>query len=69
VEQAGEPHGGLTTFSFEDVGAGKLCYSAPILIKSAQGDVVDTYDPTVLVSANDKKIISSYPTHLVDRCG
>jgi hypothetical protein len=53
----------------KDVGAGKLCYSAPILIKNAQGDVVDTYNPTVLVSANNKKIISSYPTHLVDRCG
>jgi hypothetical protein len=53
----------------KDVGDGELCYSAPIFIKNAGGEVVDTYNPTVLVSANDKKIITSYPTHLVDRCG
>jgi hypothetical protein len=52
----------------KDAGAGKLCYSAPILIKDADGNVVDTYNPTVLVSENNKRIITSYPTR-VDRCG
>jgi hypothetical protein len=52
----------------KDVGDGKLCYSAPITIKNAEGNVVDTYNPTVLVSANNKRIITSYPTR-VDRCG
>ncbi|MDQ0410449.1 hypothetical protein QF007_001572 [Clavibacter michiganensis] len=53
----------------EDEGDGKLCYSAPILIKDEDGNVVDTYNPTVIVSANNKKIITSFPTHLVDNCG
>ncbi|AJW78550.1 hypothetical protein DZF92_13555 [Clavibacter michiganensis subsp. insidiosus] len=52
----------------KDVGDGKLCYSAPIIIKNAEGNVVDTYNPTVLVSGNNKKVITSYPTR-VDRCG
>ena len=53
----------------KDEGDGKLCYSAPILIKNEEGNVVDTHNPTVIVSANNKKIITSFPTHLVDNCG
>jgi hypothetical protein len=53
----------------KDEGDGKLCHSAPILIKNEEGNVVDTYNPTVMVSASNKKIITTFPTHLADNCG
>ena len=37
-------------------------------ILDENGVVVDTYHPTVIVSANNLKVITSYPTHYSDDC-
>lgn len=46
----------------EDVGRGKLCFTTPALIISNEGVVVRTLMPTVIVSRDNKKVITSIPT-------
>ncbi len=48
------------------MGGQKLCYTTPVQIMNEDGVVVDTYHPTVVVSANNLRVITSYPTHLID---
>lgn len=44
-----------------DMGSNKRCYTAPIVIENSEGKKV-TFHPTVLVSMNNKRVITSYPT-------
>lgn len=44
-----------------DMGGGKRCYTALIKILPHKGEVKEYY-PTVIVSINNKKVITSYPT-------
>lgn len=45
-----------------NIGNGKACYTTPALIYSSSGVVVRTLAPTVVVSTNNKKVITSIPT-------
>ncbi len=45
-----------------DIGSGKLCFTTPALIVDSAGNVVRTLAPTVIVSNNNKKVITSIPT-------
>lgn len=45
-----------------NVGDGKYCYTTPILIKNSQGQVIKSMSPTVIVSVNNRKVITSIPT-------
>lgn len=38
------------------------CYTAPIQIRNGEGEVVVEFNPTVIVSSNNKKIVTAYPT-------
>lgn len=52
----------------DDHGADKLCFSAPVEIFQTDGTYITTYYPTILASANNKRIITSYPTHYQSEC-
>lgn len=46
-----------------DAGDGKYCYSAPIeLYDIHDGHLIKTINPTIIVSGNNKKIITAIPT-------
>ncbi|WP_147305811.1 hypothetical protein [Subtercola boreus] len=46
-----------------DVGGGKYCYSAPIELHDASdGHYIKTINPTIIVSGNNKKVITAIPT-------
>lgn len=49
-------------------GSGKLCYTAPIDIHDPETNVTSVYHPTVIVSENNKKVITSFPTHSAPNC-
>ena len=44
----------------KDVGGGKWCYTAPIFMSGPRGTV--QYKPTIIVSTNNKLVITSYPS-------
>ncbi|MFB2583037.1 hypothetical protein ACEXQD_17445 [Herbiconiux sp. P15] len=44
------------------IGDDKACFTAPIEIVNSYGDVEDTFYPTVIVSMNNKKVITAIPT-------
>lgn len=46
----------------KDMKGGKECYTTPALIFSSSGVVVRTLLPTVIVSRDNKKVITSIPT-------
>lgn len=46
----------------KDMRGGKECYTTPALIFSSSGVVVRTLMPTVIVSRDNKKVITSIPT-------
>lgn len=52
----------------KNIGSNKYCYSTPIQIKNSKGVVVKTYHPTVIVSVNNKKVITAYPTTSAPNC-
>ena len=53
-----------------DVGGGKYCYTSVGRIKKADGTgpTLYTYHPSVIVSTNNKKVITSIPTTTTN-CG
>lgn len=57
----------ITKGSPVNEGSNKYCYSAPIQIKNGS-TVVTTYYPTIIVSVNNKRVITSYPTHYSSAC-
>lgn len=57
----------ITSGPFYNEGNNKYCYTAPLQIKH-NGTVVTTYHPTILVSVNNKRVITSYPTHYSSAC-
>lgn len=40
----------------------KVCFSTPVQIRDNHGRVVDSLNPTVIVSENNKLVITSFPT-------
>lgn len=44
------------------IGGGKACFTTPALIVDSSGSVIRTLAPTVIVSINNKKVITSIPT-------
>ncbi|MDO5052020.1 MAG: hypothetical protein Q4E05_03900 [Pseudoclavibacter sp.] len=46
----------------------KVCYSTPVQIRDSQGNVVDTMNPSVIVSENNKHVITSIPTSNTPHC-
>lgn len=46
----------------------KVCYSTPVQIRDSQGNVVDTMNPSVIVSENNKLVITSIPTSNTPHC-
>jgi hypothetical protein len=46
----------------KDAGSQKLCYSAPMMIVNPSYKYSKTYHPTVIVSVNNKLVITAYPT-------
>lgn len=53
----------------EEEGDSKLCYTAPVEMHKADGTLVGVYNPTVIVSANNARVITSYPTVTPDCAG
>ncbi|WP_445337401.1 hypothetical protein [Clavibacter sp. CFBP 8614] len=53
----------------EPEGDSKLCYSTSIEIHDEDGALLSVYNPTVIVSANTRKVITSYPTIVPDCAG
>lgn len=45
-----------------------VCYSTPVQIKNPQGVVVETLHPSVIVSENNKIVITSFPTSNTPHC-
>lgn len=45
-----------------DIGGDKYCYTTPIEIFDRDGNPLATINPTIIVSANNKKIITAVPT-------
>ncbi|PPF26814.1 hypothetical protein C5D07_03690 [Rathayibacter tritici] len=52
----------------DDHGNDKLCFTTPIDIYTSDGTYITTYQPTVIVSANNKSVVTSYPTHFQSDC-
>ncbi|KZX21969.1 hypothetical protein [Rathayibacter tanaceti] len=52
----------------DDHGNDKLCFTTSIDIYKSDGTYITTYQPTVIVSANNKSVITSYPTHYQSDC-
>jgi hypothetical protein len=46
----------------------KACYSYPLYVKNSRGVTVDTYYTTTVVSANNRLLITSIPTHAKPSC-
>lgn len=44
------------------IGDGKACYTTPALILNSAGQVVRTLMPTVIISENNRQVITSIPT-------
>jgi hypothetical protein len=53
----------------EPEGDSKLCYSTSIEIHDDEGGIRAVYNPTVIVSVNAHKVITSYPTVVPDCAG
>jgi hypothetical protein len=51
-----------------NVGNGKLCYTAPIVILDEDMTPIDTYYPTVIISQNNQLVITAFPTHSSPSC-
>lgn len=51
-----------------NIGNNKWCYTTPIQIKNTQGVVTKTLHPTVIVSVNNKKVITAFPTTTAPNC-
>jgi len=51
-----------------NIGNNKWCYTTPIQIKNSKGVVVRTLHPTVVVSTNNKKVITAFPTTTAPSC-
>lgn len=45
---------------------GKRCYTAPVQVYNRQGQVVLDYNPTVIVSMTNNRVITAYPTSSQD---
>ncbi|MFZ4840993.1 hypothetical protein [Mycetocola saprophilus] len=45
-----------------DIGSGKYCYSTPVQIFHSDGSLIRVINPTIIVSANNKKVITAVPT-------
>lgn len=48
-------------------GSNKWCYTTPTEIFYS-GDLIYTFFPTIIVSANNKLVITSFPTHATPNC-
>lgn len=46
----------------------KRCYSSPVQIKNPDGVVMETIHPSVIVSMNNRVVITSFPTSSSPRC-
>lgn len=44
-----------------DVGSNKYCYSTPLVITRSDG-ATSTWNPTIIVSVNNARVITAYPT-------
>jgi hypothetical protein len=53
----------------EPEGDGKLCYSTSVEIHEGDGALLGVYNPTIIVSATTRKVITSYPTIVPDCAG
>lgn len=51
-----------------NIGNNKWCYTSPVIIRKANGVVVRTLHPTVIVSTNNKKVITAFPTTTAPSC-
>lgn len=49
-----------------DAGSNKWCYTSPMIVTNNKG-ATKTWNPTILVSSNNSKVITSYPTS-IDNC-
>lgn len=45
---------------------GKRCYTAPVQIYDPNGNIVIDFNPTVVVSMTNDRVITSYPTSRED---
>lgn len=52
----------------DDHGNDKLCFTAPIEIYKTDGTYIGTWNPTIIVSANNRRVITSYPTGFQSDC-
>ena len=43
--------------------ASKLCYAAPVQLKNRSGHVIKTFYPSVIVSKNNRIVITAFPTN------
>ncbi|AZZ48981.1 hypothetical protein C5E02_06820 [Rathayibacter rathayi] len=53
----------------ESEGDEKLCYSTSVELHRSDGSLAGVYNPTIIVSANNHKVITSYPTTVPDCAG
>ncbi|WP_202565801.1 hypothetical protein [Agreia sp. COWG] len=59
----------LTDKTPTNQGNQKLCYTSTVeLTDDDTGRVVDTIQPTIIVSSNNKLVITAYPTHYESEC-
>lgn len=52
----------------KNIGSNKWCYSAPIKVHDPVTGANVTFNPTVIVSTNNKKVITSFPTKSAANC-
>ncbi|MDH6277358.1 hypothetical protein M2118_000309 [Aurantimicrobium minutum] len=52
----------------QNLGSGKYCYTTPISVYNSRGQLVKNLNPTIVISANNQKVITAFPTTSAPSC-
>lgn len=52
----------------QNLGSGKYCYTTPISVYNSRGQLIKNLNPTIVISSNNQKVITAFPTTSAPSC-